>query len=341
MTRFRYFIGLVLFGCLVAVPPLLTDASQNIMGKMLIAGIFATGFSLLAGRTGLLSFGHAAFYGIGAIITLQLMIAVERGALAVPTPLVPLAGALAGGLLAALIGLVSTRRSGSYFTLTTLAFAELIHAVATQWHTLFGGESGLTSMRMPWAGLSFGNALEVYYCVLAWFALILALSYLLTRTAFDQVLVAIRENEERARFAGYSVLRYKVVAFTLSGAISGLAGGLLAFANESATYTLFEPYVSLQVLLHSYIGGISVFGAPAAAAALLTYLPYGLSDWTRMWPLYQGLIFMVIVICAPGGARRHADEASQSGMAFSAPLIGECTALFDVRPHRNSSGDAY
>jgi branched-chain amino acid transport system permease protein len=292
----------VLISALVALPLATDVATQSVLAKMLIASLFATGFSLLAGHAGLLSFGHAAFYGIGAVATMHVMIWVEQhSAWYIPTPLLPLAGGLAGAVLATIAGYFAARRSGSYFTLITLAMAELIHVVAMQWHSVFGGEAGLTSMRQPWAGISFDTPLQVYYCVLFWVMLCTLLAWLFTRTAFGRLTVAIRENEERVLFLGYNVHLSKVAVFGLSGLITGIAGGLLAMATESASYTLFGPFVSLEVVLHTFIGGAGLFLGPAFAAAILTYLPFILSDITRLWPLYQGIIFMLLMLYAPSG----------------------------------------
>jgi branched-chain amino acid transport system permease protein len=286
---------------LVLLPLAVGPQTQNIFGKMLIAGIFATGLGFLYGQSGLLSFGHAAYFGTGAIVSMQLMVAVEGGGVSFPTPFIPLVGGVAGGLLAAVAGAVATRRTGSYFSLITLAIAELIHVVSLQWRSVFGGESGLTSMRMPWAGFEFGTALEVYYCILAWFALCLLVTWAITKTAFGQIALAIRENEERVGFLGIGAYKYKVIVFIISGALSGVAGGLLTLSSESATYALFAPAVSLEVVFHTFIGGTAFFAGPLVAAAALTYLPYLLSGWTRLWPLYQGVLFMVLMYYAPGG----------------------------------------
>jgi branched-chain amino acid transport system permease protein len=294
-------LGIVLAMILLLAPPYLSTAGQALLNRILIACLLTTGFSLLAGQMGLLSFGHAAFFGLGAFASLHVMIWVEKAGGGWPTPLLPMFGALAGGVAATIAGLLAARRAGAYFSLITLAIAELLHVVATQWNGVFGGEAGLTSMRAPWLGFSFGTTLEVYYCTLAWTAAAIFVAWLLTRTAFGRVVLAIRENEERARFLGYDVLVSKVVVFAISGALSGTAGGLLAMANESVSYTLFAPSVSLEVALFTYIGGTSLFLGPITAAALLTWLPFSLSSLTRLWPLYQGLLFMLLMLFSPSG----------------------------------------
>ncbi|MCA8934497.1 MAG: branched-chain amino acid ABC transporter permease, partial [Rhodospirillaceae bacterium] len=147
---------------LAGLPPFLDLGLQNALVNVLIASLFALAFNLLVGQAGLLSFGHAAYFGVGAFATLHLMRVVEDG-LGFPTPLLPLAGALTGLVVGAIAGFFATMRSGVYFALVTLAIAELFHALAPRWQGLFGGEAGLSSMRMPWQGITFGSTLEVYY----------------------------------------------------------------------------------------------------------------------------------------------------------------------------------
>lgn len=293
-------VGLVLGG-LVVLPPFLGLGGQNAMTKMLIASLFAVAFNLLVGQAGLLSFGHAAFYGIGAMATLHLMLAVERGVLSFPTPLLPLAGGLAGLVAGGVAGYFAAMRSGVYFALVTLAIAELLHSLAPHWEGLFGGEAGLSSMRMPWGSLTFGPALEVYYLTLVWVGLSIWLLWAYTRTPFGRLTLALRDNEQRVRFLGYDARATKVVVFAISAGFSGIAGGLLAVANETANYALFSMHVSAQVVLHTFIGGATVFFGPVLGASILTLFAFVVSDLTRAWLLYQGVIFVLVMLYAPLG----------------------------------------
>jgi branched-chain amino acid transport system permease protein len=297
----RILIGLVVAVLLLSVPFALSSAWQGVMTRMLIAALFATGYNLLLGQAGLLSFGHAAFYGIGAIATMHVMIGVERGAFYIPLPLFPLVGAGAGLVLAFIAGLFATKRSGTYFALVTLAMAELIHVIAPMWNSVFGGEAGLTSMRMPSLGVSFDSAAQVYLLVLAWSALGIAFLWFLSRTAFGQLALALKGNEQRLKFLGFDTYKNKVLVFAISGMIAGLAGSLLSISTESASYTLFSPEVSTQVVFYTFIGGSAFFFGPAIAAAALVALPYQLSNYTHAWPLYQGMLFMVVMLTAPLG----------------------------------------
>lgn len=291
----------VLLAASIGVPPLLGLGWQNAITNMLIASLFAMAFNLLAGHAGLLSFGHAAFFGVGAFAALHLMLAVEGQGVSFPTPLLPLAGAAAGAAIGAFAGYFATMRSGVYFALVTLAIAELLHSLAPHWHGLFGGEAGLSSMRMPWGGLTFGSSLEVYFLVLGWTVLSILLLWAYTRTPFGRLTLALRDNEQRVRFMGYSAHATKVIVFTVSSMFSGVAGALLAVSNETANYSLFSVHVSAQVVLHTFVGGSTVFLGPVVGACVLTLFAFLVSDATRSWLLYQGLIFVLVMLYAPLG----------------------------------------
>jgi branched-chain amino acid transport system permease protein len=297
----RILAGVIAVAIAVALPLAATSAWQGVMTKMLIAALFATGYNLLLGQAGLLSFGHAAFYGIGAIATLHAMNAVERGVIYIPLPLLPMVGAVAGFLLALIAGYFATKRSGTYFALVTLAMAELIHVIAPMWQTVFGGEAGLTSMRMPSLGLGFDKEIHVYMLTLLWSALGIGTLWFLSRTAFGQLTFALKGNEQRLKFLGFDTYKSKVLTFAISGMIAGLAGSLLSISTETANYTLFSAEVSTQVVFFTFIGGPAFFFGPAIAAAVLTAIPYQISNYTHAWPLYQGMFFMVVMLTTPGG----------------------------------------
>ena len=324
MTAYvRYALIAAVLLLTVILPFVVNTTWQGILTKMLIAALFATGYNLLLGQAGLLSFGHAAFYGIGAIATLHAMIAIERGSFYIPLPLLPLVGGAAGLVLAFIAGCFATKRSGTYFALVTLAMAELIHVIAPMWETVFGGEAGLTAMRMPSLGFSFGSAREVYLLTLVWAVLGIGLLWYLSKTAFGQLTLALNGNEQRLKFLGFDTYKSKVLTFAISGMIAGLAGSLLAIANETANYTLFSVGVSTQVIFHSFIGGTAFFFGPGIAAAALTAIPFQLSNFTHFWPLYQGLLFMIVMLATPagiGGLLRDQFSGDWSGQRVLATL---------------------
>lgn len=296
-----------LLALLLGLPPFLDLAWQNALVNVLIASLFALAFNLLVGQAGLLSFGHAAYFGVGAFAALHLMIAIEDG-LAFPTPLVPLAGGIAGLLVGLLAGYFSTKRSGVYFALVTLAVAELIHSLAPRLEGLFGGESGIGSMRMPFAGIVFGSTIEVYYLTLGWVLLCGLGLFAYTRTPFGRLTLALRDNEQRVRFLGYDAHSSKVIVFAISAMASGVAGALLAISNETANYSLFATDVSAQVVLQTFVGGSTVFFGPVIGATIFALFSFLVSDLTRSWVFYQGLIFVLVMLYAPtgiGGAIQH------------------------------------
>ncbi len=300
-TMLRVLIGAAVIVTLACAPLVVGAAGQSVLTRMLIAALFATGYNLLLGQAGLLSFGHAAFYGAGAFATIHAMIAIERGAFYVPLPLLPLVGAGAGFLLALMAGFFATKRSGTYFALVTLAMAELVHVIAPMWQAVFGGEAGLTAMRMPSSGVNFDSAAHVYFLTVLWVLVGVAFLRYLSRTAFGQLALALKGNEQRLKFLGFNTYQNKVIVFAISGMIAGLAGSLLSISTETANYTLFSAEVSTQVVFYTFIGGSAFFFGPAVAAAALVFLPYHLSNYTHAWPLYQGLFFMVVMLSTPHG----------------------------------------
>lgn len=285
---------------LVALPALLSAGLLNASIQMLIAALFACAYGLLAGRAGLLSFGHAAYFGVGVFATVHAMRAFG-GAGLLPTPLLPLVGALTGLVVGTVAGWFATQRSGTTFAMITLAIAELLHALAPQLKGWFGGESGLSAMRMPAWGLTFGSTTQVYYLTLGWVLAGLALLYWHSLTPLGRLTLALRENAHRLRFLGYDAHAIGVSAFAVSSTFAGLAGGLQAVSNEAANYVVFEAGVSAAVVLHSYIGGVGSFLGPALGAALMTFFGYAVSDATRSWLLYQGLLFVLVMMFVPAG----------------------------------------
>jgi branched-chain amino acid transport system permease protein len=285
---------------LAALPALLSAGLLNASIQMLIAALFACAYSLLAGRAGLLSFGHAAYFGVGAFATLHAMNAFAGKGL-LPTPLLPLVGAIAGLLVGLVAGWFATKRSGTTFAMITLAVAELLHSLAPQLKGWFGGESGISSMRMPAWGFTFGSTVEVYYLTLAWVLVSLALLHFHGKTPIGRLTLALRENGHRLKFLGYDAHGVGLSAFVVSSMFAGVAGGLQAINNEAANYVVFDASVSAAVVLNSYIGGVGSFLGPALGAALMTFFGYAVSDATRSWLLYQGMLFVLVMMFVPVG----------------------------------------
>lgn len=285
---------------MLALPSVLTQGLVNAAIQMLIAALFASSYNLLCGQAGMLSFGHAAYFGMGAFATIHAMNAIDGTGL-LPTPLMPLAGAAGGAAFGFFAGYFSTKRTGTYFAMITLAIAELVHALAPHLKALFGGEAGVSATRMPAWGLGFGSTNEVYYLTLAWVVLCLTLLYLYTRTPLGRLTLGLRENTHRLCFLGYNTHGLSISVFVVSAMFSGIAGGLLVVSNEAANYILFDANLSAAVVLNTYIGGVTVFFGPILGASLMTFFGYAVSDLTQSWLLYQGALFVLVMMFMPTG----------------------------------------
>lgn len=310
---------------LAGVPFLLSQGLVNAAIQMLIAALFALAYNVLCGQAGMLSFGHAAYFGVGAFATVHAMKAFGGTGL-LPTPLLPLAGALGGLFIGAVAGWFATQRSGTTFAMITLAIAELLHSLAPHLKGLFGGESGVSAMRMPAMGLTFGSTNEMYYLTLAWVLISAALLYLYTMTPFGRLALGLRENSHRLRFLGYDVHRLSVLVFSISAMFCGIAGGLQVLNNEAANYSLFEGTLSAAVVLNTYIGGVKVFLGPALGASIMTFFGYAISDLTQSWLLYQGILFVLVMLFMPAGLAGMFEALGQArqrhGLAQLLPALG-------------------
>jgi branched-chain amino acid transport system permease protein len=300
---------------LAAAPLFMTSYLLGVLTNGLIAALFALAFNLLAGQAGLLSFGHAAYFSAGGFAVIHLMKAVESGRVSFPTPLLPLVGGLAGLLSGAVAGFFATRRGGAYFSMVTLAMAELLYGIAPSITGIVGGESGLSSMRMPWLAFDFGSDEQVYYVVLAWAAASTGLLYAYNQTLLGKLTVGLRESERRLSFLGYNTQLLKIVVFAVSAMFSGVAGGLLVFSMESINYSMLGLGTSTVVILNTFIGGSSVFLGPAIGAVFVTFFGSLASDVTRNWLLYQGLIFALIMTFWGDGLVAKADSIARDAAA--------------------------
>ena len=323
--RIHLIAGLAGLVLMAALPYLLSQGLLNAAIQMLIAALFASAYNLLCGQAGMLSFGHAAYFGVGAFATVHAMNAVG-GAGLLPTPLMPLAGAVGGLIFGGIAGWFATQRSGTYFAMITLAIAELVHSLAPHLKGVFGGEAGLSTMRMPAWGFDFGSTTQVYYLTLAWVLVSLVLLYAYTRTPLGRLTLGLRENSHRLRFLGYNVHGVATLVFALSAMFSGVAGSLQVISNESANYVVFDPALSAAAVLNTYIGGVQVFLGPALGAALMTFFGYFVSDLTRSWLLYQGILFVLVMMFMPTGLSGLAGLAAslrqRYGLARTMPVFG-------------------
>ncbi|HEU4351462.1 MAG TPA: branched-chain amino acid ABC transporter permease [Burkholderiales bacterium] len=262
--------------------------------EVMIWVIYALGFNLLLGTAGLPSFGHGAYFGVGAYAfgLTQLNVSSEVW--------VCLGVAIAAGALAgALVALFISHRRGIYYALLTIAFGQIFWFVAIKWHSVTRGEDGLLNIKRP-ALLADLNSL--YYFCFAVFIVVIVFLWRLQSSPFGRVLAAIRQNETRARFVGYHVWTYKWLAFTLSALVAGLAGGLFALAQQSAYPNVMSLHQSGFVVMMALIGGGLVsFWGPVLGVVLFFVARDLLGAYTETWLLWYGLLFMLVVLFKPEG----------------------------------------
>jgi branched-chain amino acid transport system permease protein len=299
----QWLAAVVVLLILPYLPGLNTDFGRSLLSQMGIAAVFALSFNVLLGQTGLLSFGHAVYFGLGGYAAIVLMRAINQG-LPLPVPLVPLAGAAAGLLSAGLFGSVTTRRAGTIFALITLGIGELVYAATFMLPGYFGGEEGITASRTQGPtvfGLDFGSQVQVYYVIAVWGVIAAMLMHAFIRTPIGRMCNAVRDNPERAEFVGYNTQRVRFLAFSVAGLFAGLAGGLHAINYEIVAADSVSALRSGTVLLMTYIGGIGHFLGPVIGAVVLTWLQVSLSGYTSAWLLYLGLFFMATILFARSG----------------------------------------
>jgi branched-chain amino acid transport system permease protein len=294
------------FGIILAVAPLCfaSATALTMMSLMGVMIIFALSYNMLLGQTGLLSFGHAVYYGLGGFGAIHTMNAVIHNKLNISIPVIPLVGGVVGLAFGVLFGLVSTRRAGIVFSMISLGIGELVSSSSFVLRSFFGGEEGITTNRAklaPFFGHKFGPQFEVYYLIAVWcFVCVLAM-YALTRTPFGRMCNAVRENPERVEFVGYSPRIVRLIAFCFAAFFAGVAGGLAAISFEIMNAQQLGAQQSGLVLLMAYIGGVGFFAGPIVGAVIITFLQIMLSDVTNAWQLYFGLMFIAVVLFAPDG----------------------------------------
>jgi branched-chain amino acid transport system permease protein len=305
VSRYRtaWIVSAVALIVLPLVPGLDSNFSRSLLTQMAIAAVFALSYNLLLGQTGLLSFGHAVYFGLGGYASVHLMKAINAG-LPIPMAFVPLAGALTGLAFGIAFGALTTRRAGTIFALISLGVGELVHSASLMLPGFFGGEEGVTASRtkgMHLPGIDLASQLQVYYVVAFWLVVCALAMHAFMRTPVGRMANAVRDNPERVAFIGYNPQRVRFVVFSVSAMFAGLAGGLHAINYEIVAAEALSATRSGAVLLMVYIGGVTHFAGAILGAAVITWLSVSLSDYTNAWLLYLGFFFMAIVLYAPGG----------------------------------------
>jgi branched-chain amino acid transport system permease protein len=300
----RWLQLLAIWAVLLAVPfwlPLLGGYTA-LAGRVLVLGLAAMSFNILLGFTGVMSFGHAAYFGLGAYgagLTLKF--------LAASTPLAMLMGVLLGGGLGALFGLLIVRRRGVYFAMVTVAFGQVAFYVAYSWNDLTGGYDGLRGFTREPLHLGLAtiditnNSTAFYYFLLFVFAVAVGLQALLLASPFGRTLLAIRENERRARFLGIPIERHIWLSFTISCCFTALAGSLYALLNNFADPMGLHYSLSGEIVIMTVMGGMRAFWGPLLGAAVFVVLQDYISSMTVNWMSFIGLIFVLVVLFFPRG----------------------------------------
>ncbi len=318
------------FAVLLAALPIFfsSPVSITILNQMGISIVFALSYNMLFGQGGMLSFGHAVYFGLGGFFAVHVMNAVDHGGWPIPLPALPPLGGLFGLAFAVLVGGFSTRRAGTVFAMISLGVGELIAACSIIFVVFFGGEEGVSADRTMGPavfGHDFVGELEVYVLTAATVFLSALLMYLFSRTPAGRMANAVRDNAERAEFLGYDQGRVRFVSFCASGFFAGVAGGLFAVNYEILTEENLNLQTSGWVLLMAYVGGAGHFAGPIVGAVLLTLLRTVLSVHTEIWRLYLGLLFLLTVMYLPAGLT---GLATMHGPAFRAGRAGRLIAPY-------------
>jgi len=288
---------------LLVAPQVFTSGlSVTMLSQMGIGIIACLSYNMLLGQGGMLSFGHAVYTGLGAFVAIHALNSYGGGAL--PVSLVPLVGGFAGMGFAVLFGYVTTRKSGTTFAMITLGLAELVFAMSLMVPEFFGGEGGVSGNRVmgkPVFGINFGPATQVYYLIAAYTLVSMVLMYAFTQTPLGRMLNAVRDNPERVEFIGYNPQRVRYTAFIIAGFFAGISGGLGALTFEIVTAEVVGAARSGAYLLFTFLGGATFFFGPIIGAVLMVLAFVLLSEFTKAWLLYLGLLFLFMVMYAPGG----------------------------------------
>ena len=295
-----------LFALLLLMAPKVftSNLSISMLAQMGIAIIACLSYNMLLGQGGMLSFGHAVYTGLGSYMAIHALLRVSEGMMNMPVSLIPLVGGLAGLFFAILFGYVTTKKAGTTFAMITLGVGELVFAMSLMFSEFFGGEAGITADRMvgdPVMGISYGPNIQVYYLIAVYTFFCVALMFAFTRTPLGRILNAVRDNPERVEFIGYNTQMVRYLAFIIAGFFAGISGGLAAIQFEIVTAEVVGPIRSGGYLLFTFLGGATFFFGPIIGGVLMVLAFVLFSEITKAWLLYLGLIFLFMVMYAPGG----------------------------------------
>ncbi|MGA3174498.1 MAG: branched-chain amino acid ABC transporter permease [Syntrophorhabdales bacterium] len=291
-NRWVYFIAAA-FIAAALIPALVGEFWVHVFTEILVLGLFAASFNLIFGYMGQLSFGHAAYYGVGAYTTGLLMVKAHW-----PLFLCLPASMITAGAVAAILGLFCVRLRGIYFAILTMAFGQLVFYIIFQWYSFTGGDNGLQGIVPPRYLL---GADAYYYFVLLVVTAASIVLWLITESPFGYTMRAIRDNTERTEFIGINVQRYMLINFIVAGMFAGLAGAMWGPFNRSVAPDLAAWQHSGIPVFMAVLGGPHHFLGPMVGSVIYTFLNAFVTGFTEYWPLVSGLIIILVVLLMPGG----------------------------------------
>lgn len=294
------------YALVLALAPLVFTSSlaHTMLSQMGIAIIVCLSYNILLGQGGMLSFGHAVYSGMGAFLAIHTLNHVSHGEWNVPVSLIPVVAGLGSALFAVFFGYVTTKKAGTPFAMITLGIGELVYASSLMFPEFFGGEGGVSGNRVAGPhtlGITFGPQIQLYYLIAVYTFVCTALMYAFTRTPLGRMLNAVRDNPERVEFVGYDTQKVRYLAFLVAAFFAGISGGLAALNFEIVTSEVVSGYRSGAYLLFTFLGGATFFFGPIIGGVLMVLAFVLLSEFTKAWLLYLGLVFLFMVMYAPGG----------------------------------------
>lgn len=305
---------------LPVIPGLGTRGNLGVANLIMIAVVFSLSYNVLLGQAGLLSFGHALYFGAGAYCGI---FAMKWGVISVP--FIPVAGAACALMVGMTLGGLAALRSGAVFAMITLGLGELVGAVAIMLPSVFGGEEGVVADRTAtpdFLGVGFGSPESVYYLVVCWTLISSAALAFVVRTPLGRIFNAMRDNSERVAFFGYKVRMVRFCAILFAGAFAGVAGSLFAVVYETVSGEAFSLNRSGMVVIMVCLGGAGYFWGPVIGAVLVTLLHSSLSGLSNAWMFYLGLFFVYVVLFLPGGVAAMIERQLRLLRRFGVPRYG-------------------
>jgi branched-chain amino acid transport system permease protein len=290
---------------MIVLPLIFTEGfTLTLMSQIGIGIIFALSYNMLLGQGGMLSFGHAVYSGLGAYLSVHALNLIAKGSLVFPVMLLPLIGGVAGLAFGVIFGYVTTKKSGTTFAMISLGIGEMVFACSLMFPGFFGGEAGISTNRVigqPFLGITYGPAIQVYYLIMAWALACMAAMFAWTQTPLGRMANAVRDNPERAEFVGYDTHMVRFLTLVLSAFFAGIAGGLSCINYEIVSAENVGALRSAGVLMATFIGGAGFFFGPIVGSIVFFTMVTAVGALTKAWAFYLGLLFLLIVLYAPGG----------------------------------------